>query len=128
MMEKGKYYLNNYRPISLLPIFGKIFENVIYNNLFKYFHKNKFLSVNQSGFCSCSQLFAITHEIYKAFDCNPSLETRGVYLDISKSFDKIKHEGLSFKLKCYCLEDISTKLENIIYKIKQYLILLIRLA
>ena len=52
---------------------------------------------NQSGFCpgdSC-----ITHEIFEAFDCNPSLEVRSVFLDISKAFDKAWHEGLLYKIK-----------------------------
>ena len=90
--KESKNLRKSYRPISLLPIFGKIFEKVIYNNLFKYFQVNKFLSDNQSGFRSgdscTSQLIAITHEIYKAFDGNPSLETRGVFLDISKALIK----------------------------------------
>ena len=58
---------------------------------------------NQSGFRpsdSCvNQLIAITHEIFKAFDCNPSPEVRSVFLDISKAFDKVWHEGLFYKLK-----------------------------
>ena len=119
--QESKNLVKYYRPISLLPIFAKVFEKVIYNNLFKYFQENKFLSVNQCGFRkgdSCaSQLLAITHEIYKPFDGNPSLETRGVFLDISKAFDKLWHEGLLFKLKRYGVKGgVSTILWKTIFK------------
>ena len=39
--KESKNLIKNYRPISLLPIFGKIFEKVIYNNLYKYLQENK---------------------------------------------------------------------------------------
>ena len=43
----------------------------------------------------------ITHEIFKGVDANPPLDTRGVFLDISKAFDKVWHEALIFKLHSY---------------------------
>ena len=114
--KKGdKTDVSNYRPISVLPICGKIFERIIYNSLYNYFEKNKFFNANQSGFRigdSCiNQLISITHNIYKALDANPSLEVRGVFLDISKAFDKVWHEGLIFKLKANGVEG---KLLNLI--------------
>ena len=63
--------------------------------------ENELISPNQSGFKpgdSCiNQLLAITHEIYKSFE--DRYEVRGVFLYISKAFDKVWHEGLIFKLK-----------------------------
>ena len=81
---------------------GKIFEKIIFNSLFKYLEDN-LLNGNQSGFCpgdSCvHQLLSITHEIYKVFDANPSLEVIGVFLDLSKAFDKVWHYDLMYNLK-----------------------------
>ena len=101
--KNDKRLVNNYRPISLLPVFGKIFEKIIFNKTYKFLLEEKLLNPNQSGFCpsdSCiNQLIAITHEIFKAFDCNLPLEVRSVFLDISKAFDKVWHEGLIYKIK-----------------------------
>ena len=99
--KKGnKQSLENYRPISLFPICSKIFERLIYNQMFTFFTENNLISPNQSGFRpgdSCvNQLLAITYEIYKSFD--EGFEIRGVFLDISKAFDKVWHEGLLLKL------------------------------
>ena len=46
------------------------------------------------------QLLSVTREIYKGFDANPSLQERGVFLDLPKAFDRVWHEGLMYKLKC----------------------------
>ena len=39
------------------------------------------------------------HLFMRYFDCNPSLETNGVLLDISKAFDRVWHDGLIFTLR-----------------------------
>ena len=58
------------------------------------------LSVHQWGFRpgdSCMhQLISINHDIYNAFVANPSSEVRGVFLDISKAFDRVWHKGLLY--------------------------------
>ena len=100
--KKGdKQIFKNYRPISLLPIAGKIFERLLYDRMFEFFTANNLISKNHSGFRSgdscINQLLSITHEIYQSFD--DSLEVRAVFLDISKAFDKFRHKGLIFKLK-----------------------------
>ena len=100
--KKGdKQCLKKYRPVSLLPICGKILERLIFNEMFRFFIENNLISSNQSGFKpgdSCiNQLLSITHEIYKPFD--DGFEVRGVFLDISKAFDKVWHKGIIFKLK-----------------------------
>ena len=45
-----KYIVNNYRPVSLLPVASKIFEKAIYNNLLNYIERENLLSINQSNF------------------------------------------------------------------------------
>ena len=40
----GKQIVNNYRPVSLLSICGKVFERLIFNSLFEYLEKYKLLS------------------------------------------------------------------------------------
>ena len=70
--KSDKQILKNYRPVSLLPICGKVFQRLIYNSLFEYFIENDLISANQSGFKpgdSCTnQLISIRHEIYQSFD------------------------------------------------------------
>ena len=66
-----------------------------------FFLTNNLLVPNQSGFKpgdSCiNQLLSITHEIYSSFD--DGFEVRSVFLDISKAFNKVWHEGIKFKLQ-----------------------------
>ena len=104
ILKKGdKQLIKNYRPISLLPICRKIFEKIIFNNLYAYLHTNNLISKNQSGFrpgdSTTNKQLYLLDEIHQAFDSTESLEVKAVFLDISKAFDKVWHEGLIFKLE-----------------------------
>ena len=48
--ENNKQLIENYRPISLLPVCGKILERLIYNKMFEFFTENELISHNQPGF------------------------------------------------------------------------------
>ena len=68
--------------------------------MFPFSFKNDLISQNQSGFKprdSCvNQLLSGTHGIFKSFDDGHDMQSN--FLDISKAFDKVRHEGIIFKL------------------------------
>ena len=101
--KESRQVKNTYRPISLLPICGQIFEKLIFDCIYEHLTDNQLITPNQSGFrpgdSTINQLLYITHSIHTAFEEYPSRETRAVFQDISKAFDKVWHEGLIFKLK-----------------------------
>ena len=101
--KNDKQIISNYRPISLLPILAKVFERIIFKNLYNHLVFNNLITKNQSGFrpgdSVTNQLLSLVHAIHTAFDDKNCLEVRSVYLDMSKAFDKVWHDGLVFKLK-----------------------------
>ena len=92
--KNSRQSVSNYSPISLLPICGKIFEKLMFDSMYSFFHVNNLLSKNQSGFTpgdsTINQLLSITTDIYESFEDYE--EVRAVFLDISKAFDKVWHE------------------------------------
>ena len=70
--KNSRQVVSNYRPISLLPICGKIFEKLMFDSMYTFFQSQNLLSKNQSGFRPCdstvNQLLSITTEIYEAFE------------------------------------------------------------
>ena len=89
--------------MSLLPICSNIFEKLIFDSIYDFIDKNNLLNKNQSGFRasdSCiHHLIAIRHNIFSPFDADPSLEVSDVFLDLSKAFHRVWHDGLLYKLK-----------------------------
>ena len=63
--KESKNLINNYQPISLLPIFSKVFERLVFNALFNVFLQKKLFTPCQSGFIPSdsyvSELLSIMH-------------------------------------------------------------------
>lgn len=93
---------NNYRPISVLPTFAKIFDAILYTRLYGFLiNKTKQISQNQFGFRKKSStenaVIEIVENALSAID-NHQL-VGGLFLDLSKAFDTINHSYLLRKLE-----------------------------
>ena len=99
---------SNYRPVSLLSNLSKVFERLVFNKLYEYFDTQNLLTERNSGFkkqdSTINQIIHITQRIYNALDDHKDVCM--IFLDISKAFDKVYHEGLLFKLRQLGIEGI----------------------
>ena len=93
----------NYRPVSTLPIFGKIFEKVIYKRLYSYFTSQGLLCNTQFGFRKHhSTSHALNYSIDHIKDAlRNGNHVLGIFIDLSKAFDTIDHKTLIEKLQYY---------------------------
>ena len=99
--KSSKQLADNYRPVSLLCIMGKLFERIVFKHVYNHFLDNNLISQWQSGFIPGSSTVTQLLELFEQFSSatDQSKDTRIVFLDISKAFDKVWHKGLLFKLQ-----------------------------
>lgn len=92
--------VTNYRPISIISQFAKMFEGLIYNAV--YSHLRHIISLRQHGFVSnrstMSNLLIYTTFIYNTFEARGQVDA--VYTDFAKAFDRVDHSILTMKLHC----------------------------
>ena len=106
-----KKQISNYRPISVLSSFSKIFEKVVSTRLIKYLDANNILHQSQFGFraklSTSMALLELVDEISKSID--DKKYTVGVFLDLDKAFDTVNHQILLSKLNHYGVRGIANK-------------------
>ena len=114
-----KENVSNYRPVSLLPIPGKLLERIVHDHMMTFFEKNKLISDMQNGIrknhSTLSSIIDLTGDIYKSI--NNKEITIAAFIDLKKAFDTVNHKILMEKsnymgIKRKCLNWILDYLSN----------------
>ena len=88
--------VNNYRPISILTSFSKIFEKITFTRLDNFLSKHNILHENQFGFrrglSTCTALLQLIDEVSNSVD-NKKI-AMGVFIDLARAFDTVNHNIL----------------------------------
>ena len=90
----SKSDLNNYRPISVISTVAKIFEKIIYDQLYQYLNENDLLNCGQSGFRSLHSALTALLETNNNWCVNIDIGLLNgvIVIDLRKAFDTIDHE------------------------------------
>ena len=100
-----KYIISNFRSVSILNCFSKVYENVIKNELLKSMnvHLSPFISAYRKNYNTQHVLLRLLEEWREHLDNNKTVG--GILMDLSKVFDCVPHDLLLAKLAAYDIDD-----------------------
>jgi len=106
LYKKGdKYDMQNYRPISIIPVFAKLLEKLMYNKIISFLYKSKILSEAQNCFRKGKSIDTADQSfigrIQKALD--KRVHTIGIFIDLTEAYNVLNHNLLLEKLFYYSI-------------------------
>ena len=125
--KENEQLLENYRPVSTLPVFGKILEKLIYVRFYSFFISKGIIHENQYGF---RKGHSTSHALNYSVEHVQSLIRKkqhvlGIFIDLSKAFDTIDHRKLITKLNNYGIRGNALRLiESYLSNRKQFVTVL----
>lgn len=107
--KNDESFFDNYRPISLLTSISKVFERIVFNQVYDYFIQNRLFYPSQHGFRIKHSTETATLQFLDHINgfLDDGKIPLSIFLDLSKAFDTLDHSTLLYKLNYYGISNVS---------------------
>ena len=98
----------NYRPISIIPVVAKVFERIVYDQLYRYLTENKLLCCYQSGFRTLHSTVTALIEATDSWTLNidRGFVNAVVFVDFKKAFETLTHQHAFLRRRVSPIRDV----------------------